>query len=890
MAQNRMASDIRLSDQARQQIVDAIQISRLQKQGRLDAGDVLTPKPGLFLNAGDQNIRISTDTIYTSLYFDTLPGNAFSFPEDTHDFCRASFGDANANQDYTLDLLLEGGAVLDIRLEWTDNPSEITDYDIYLFDVNGKTVGDPTGIFPSGENGTEFQFEGDARIENANVLHNGSNEGLFIVVDRFRGEGNGALQISVTGEDSLYSVLQYNVDDSFSYLDAVTDLFIGALTDASVINLDRLGSPRPNFAIEFNTDDCAESIHFELVNAGTGETIAETDDGLPYALFGDIDGDFTPGDLANGSYTLTGTPYSGDGRSGVANSATTVSFQIVSDGPPAFDFDLTAEQRTTDELILLDFLISASDPSGGIITYSLDDASADLGMQIDGATGAFSWTPSEAQGPGNYEVTYTALGGGGASSDTTITLTVNEVNAAPSLSPIEAQAVALGDSVRFEAQATDPDIPANTLLYSLEGEQPGMSIDENTGTFRWLPTELGNFLVTVTVSDDGMPPLNTSVQANISVAPDTARIVSFSLVGTDPDRPMDSLVVDIPITNGDIIDLTTLSRAFDINIRANIEDPGGLTQSVAFDAIITKSGFFKEQLTSVDSAQPFDLFEANNGMDFTAIDMVSVGMYTTSAAPVGGSEIDPSRLIGNSVQFTLLGPRVANYTLIDADSDQPIVGYDPIVENDTLNLSVLPPNLNIRANTVDFDSTAIESMAFLMVSPGAPDPISDRTESYRPYSVFGDCIPNTPCNTDIDPPVTPDYDIWQSPFAGAFTLTGITLPDAGIEADTLILNFTMELGNTSQPVQLVNDAKLLPNYPNPFNPITTIRFDIPEAMPVRLEVYDMLGRVVSVLVDGDLSPGTHEVSFDAGTLSSGMYIYRLETLNNTVVRFMTLLK
>jgi minor extracellular serine protease Vpr len=66
------------------------------------------------------------------------------------------------------------------------------------------------------------------------------------------------------------------------------------------------------------------------------------------------------------------------------------------------------------------------------------------------------------------------------------------------------------------------------------------------------------------------------------------------------------------------------------------------------------------------------------------------------------------------------------------------------------------------------------------------------------------------------------------------------------------------------------------NYPNPFNPTTKIRFEIPEHQHVRLVVYDVLGRVVSTLVDDELPPSLHEVVFDATRLSSGTYFYRLE--------------
>lgn len=69
---------------------------------------------------------------------------------------------------------------------------------------------------------------------------------------------------------------------------------------------------------------------------------------------------------------------------------------------------------------------------------------------------------------------------------------------------------------------------------------------------------------------------------------------------------------------------------------------------------------------------------------------------------------------------------------------------------------------------------------------------------------------------------------------------------------------------------------LLQNYPNPFNPGTTIRYILPASSSVRLSVYDVLGREVSVLVNGREDAGPHEVRFDAGNLSSGVYFYRLQ--------------
>ena len=62
------------------------------------------------------------------------------------------------------------------------------------------------------------------------------------------------------------------------------------------------------------------------------------------------------------------------------------------------------------------------------------------------------------------------------------------------------------------------------------------------------------------------------------------------------------------------------------------------------------------------------------------------------------------------------------------------------------------------------------------------------------------------------------------------------------------------------------------NFPNPFNPTTSIRYAVPEQSHVRLIVTDMLGRAVATLVDGDVESGVHSVEFDAGQLPSGNYI------------------
>ena len=73
--------------------------------------------------------------------------------------------------------------------------------------------------------------------------------------------------------------------------------------------------------------------------------------------------------------------------------------------------------------------------------------------------------------------------------------------------------------------------------------------------------------------------------------------------------------------------------------------------------------------------------------------------------------------------------------------------------------------------------------------------------------------------------------------------------------------------------------ELLQNFPNPFNPETTINFQIPFASHVTLKVYDVLGREVATLVDEFKQAGTYVETLHATSLPSGVYFYKLQTAN-----------
>ena len=93
-----------------------------------------------------------------------------------------------------------------------------------------------------------------------------------------------------------------------------------------------------------------------------------------------------------------------------------------------------------------------------------------------------------------------------------------------------------------------------------------------------------------------------------------------------------------------------------------------------------------------------------------------------------------------------------------------------------------------------------------------------------------------------------------------------------------------------QSEEIPSNIWLGENYPNPFNPTTTIEYGLEQQAHVRLHVYDMLGRRVATLVDGLQQAATYTVTFDASRLASGIYLYRLETPHQSFTKQMMLIK
>jgi len=84
--------------------------------------------------------------------------------------------------------------------------------------------------------------------------------------------------------------------------------------------------------------------------------------------------------------------------------------------------------------------------------------------------------------------------------------------------------------------------------------------------------------------------------------------------------------------------------------------------------------------------------------------------------------------------------------------------------------------------------------------------------------------------------------------------------------------------------------KLYQNYPNPFNPVTNIKFEIPEAGNVSISIFDSIGEKLSEIFNQNLNSGMHEIKFNAGSLSSGIYFYKLKSGRFVEIKKMIIIK
>lgn len=398
-------------------------------------------------------------------------------------------------------------------------------------------------------------------------------------------------------------------------------------------------------------------------------------------------------------------------------------FEVLESPPANTAPVLTAiGDQVVDEETLLTFTATATDEDVASLIFSLGNPASGTfptGAEITPG-GVFTWTPTEAQGPGTYRVRVVVLDNGGLSDEEEIQITVNEVNRAPVLDPIGDATIDEEVLFTFTATASDPDIPANTLTFSLVGAPAGAEIDGASGVFTWTPTEAqgpGSYTFTVRVTDDGVPSLGDEEEITITVlevnrAPvldpiddasvDEGSELSFTATATDPDLPANTLTFSLAAgaPAGATIHSTTGAFTWtpadgpgdtqEISVIVTDDGTPALADTVTFTVTVNNVAPAIQTL----SPEPFSVHAITGPVTVTAtytdpgVEDTHTCQATATATGVGdvtgtsGSAAAAAGTCSSSLSFAEAGVYTVTMTVTDRDdgsdtAETTVIVYDP---------------------------------------------------------------------------------------------------------------------------------------------------------------------------------------------------------------------
>lgn len=215
-------------------------------------------------------------------------------------------------------------------------------------------------------------------------------------------------------------------------------------------------------------------------------------------------------------------------------------------------------------------------------------------------------------------------------------------------------------------------------------------------------------------------------------------------------------------------------------------------------------------------------------------------------------QFNSSDLTVDSVSFigTLLKTNMAPLVMIDNDAQMVRITYIPV--------SGIP---------VITEESGLLARIFISISPSAPDQ-SVSMDSINSVQQFGEVV----VWTRID---------FSDEEAQLFSISGFSAGVVSVETT---------LDADDDQFTLPSVLSLKQNFPNPFNPSTTISFSLPSYSDVSLKIYNILGQEIETLVEGQLSAGQYEYVWSSSTAASGIYFYRLRYEDQLLTKKMTLLK
>jgi hypothetical protein len=405
---------------------------------------------------------------------------------------------------------------------------------------------------------------------------------------------------------------------------------------------------------------------------------------------------------------------------GSPNLSATNSFTIIVNEVNAAPSLTVPANQTLNELATLNVAASATDSDlpTNTLTFSLDAAPS--GMTINSSSGAIAWTPSESQGPSTNTVTVRVTDNGSPNlSDTkSFIVTVNEVNAAPSITVPANQTLDELTPLTVAASASDSDLPANTLTFALLTAPSGLTIDASSGAIAWTPSEAqgpSTNTVTVRVTDNGSPNLSATN--------------SFTVVVNEVNSAP-TIVSNADLYLNELTTLTLTNVASDSDLPANTltftlaTAPTGMTIN-ATNGVLT----WTPTEAQGPSINPVDVVVTDNGAPtFSATNHFTVLVGEVNTAPTLAPLADVTLAVNSNLSVTATA----------TDSDLP-------ANRLTFSLVSAPAGMRINASsglitwTPSTAQRPSSNYVTVQVSDNARAPLTD-TQSFSVRAVIGDDV------------------------------------------------------------------------------------------------------------------------------------------------------
>jgi len=555
--------------------------------------------------------------------------------------------------------------------------------------------------------------------------------------------------------------------------------------------------------------------------------------------------------------------------------------------------------KTVNELSILAFTASATDADAGqTLTFSLDSG-APAGSTINGSTGVFSWTPTEAQGPGVYTITVRVTDNGTptpCSVFESIIVVVNEVNECPVLTAIANKTVNAGQLLTFTATATDADLPANTLTFSLDAGAPtGAAINSSTGVFTWTPTAgqaPGVYTITARVADNGTP-TPCSVTQTFTVTVNSANANQC---------PVLTPIGNHTVTAGNMLTFTATATDADAGQTLTFSLDSGAPSGAAINS---STGVFTWTPTAGQAPGVYTItvrVTDNGTPEPCSVTQTFTVTVNTSGGNCGGSAF--AFVTGGNVTTRLWTGKPTTCVQIEPD-----------------NGSFLTTDVVLSSITMSYNGNQISAVSEEPSRDTDQDGVSEITACFSKQSLRTLFAGLGAGEHNVDVTISGDLSC-----GGTFTATlslrvlsngdvvgrehghghgngngngngkGNGDDNGNGKGNGNGNNNGFDNGNGKGDTGNIGNKKFSAHAaPNPLNPETVVYFETSREGAVKVTVFDLSGRLVQRLYAGTMQAGTNSLRWD-GTgsdghrVASGVYYFKVQSVDGTAVVRVTVLK